>query len=151
LKSVRVLALLILAGAVAAASLAARRGEGNDEQAVRRTIQDYFDGHASGKAEVMARAFHPTAKITFVSGDTLVSRSLEQFLGGMAGKPAEDERLRRRRIASMDIVGTSAVAKLDLDYPEVRFIDYMSLLKINGDWKIIHKSFHADHKVSRKS
>jgi hypothetical protein len=38
------------------------------------------------------------------------------------------------------------MARIELDYPTVRFIDYMSLLKIDGEWKIIAKIFHAEAK-----
>jgi hypothetical protein len=38
------------------------------------------------------------------------------------------------------------VARIVLDYPTVKFVDYMTLLKIDGEWKIINKSFYAEPK-----
>jgi hypothetical protein len=35
-----------------------------------------------------------------------------------------------------------------LDYPTVKFVDYMTLLKINGEWKIVNKSFYAEPKAA---
>jgi hypothetical protein len=46
----------------------------------------------------------------------------------------------------VDITGNAAMAKIVLDYPQVKFTDYMSLLKIDGEWKIINKTFHAEPK-----
>ena len=51
-------------------------------------------------------------------------------------------------VESVDIAGNAAVAKIILDYPSVKFVDYMSLLKINGEWKIINKSFYAEPKTA---
>ena len=33
--------------------------------------------------------------------------------------------------------------KLKLDYPKVVFTDYMSMLKVDGRWVIVNKTFHA--------
>jgi hypothetical protein len=33
-----------------------------------------------------------------------------------------------------------------LDYPQVKFTDYMSLLKIDGEWRIVNKTFYAEQK-----
>ncbi|HEX8636521.1 MAG TPA: nuclear transport factor 2 family protein [Pyrinomonadaceae bacterium] len=52
---------------------------------------------------------------------------------------------------SVDITGNAASAKIILDYPTVRFTDYMSLLKIDGEWKIVNKTFYAEPKAARAS
>ena len=49
--------------------------------------------------------------------------------------------------ALIRIAGNAAVAKIILDYPTTRFVDYMSLLKINGEWKIVTKIFYAEPKA----
>ncbi len=38
------------------------------------------------------------------------------------------------------------MAKLVLDYPEVKFTDYMSLLKVDGEWKIVNKIFSVQRR-----
>jgi hypothetical protein len=133
-------AVLLLAplGAWSAASHATSA----DEQAIRSTLQIYFDGHATGKREVMAGAFHPDARLSWIRDGAYTTRTLEEFLSGFSGQPAPDESRRRRRIVSVDVVGKAAIAKLELDYPDVIFTDYMTLLEVSdGDWKIVHKSF----------
>ncbi len=49
----------------------------------------------------------------------------------------------------VDITGTAAIAKIELDYPDVFFTDYMSLLKVDGEWKIVDKIF--DRAPSRQA
>ena len=34
------------------------------------------------------------------------------------------------------------IAKVELDYPTMKFIDYFSLLKVGGTWVIVNKIFH---------
>ncbi|MFO8173892.1 MAG: nuclear transport factor 2 family protein [Longimicrobiales bacterium] len=107
----------------------------------------YLQGHATGVRETMAMAFHPEAHLTYVLDDgTVRTITLEDFLSGFSGRPAPDEAQRVRTIEMVDIAETAAVGKIILDYPTIRFVDYMSLLKVNGEWKIIHKSYHREPK-----
>ena len=62
-----------------------------DEQAIRSTLQIYFDGHATGKREVMAGAFHPDARLSWIRDGAYTTRTLEEFLSGFSGQPAPDE------------------------------------------------------------
>ena len=45
-----------------------------------------------------------------------------------------------------DLMRSSATAKIELDYPKVKFTDYFTLLKVDGEWKIMSKVYHADQK-----
>jgi hypothetical protein len=51
---------------------------------------------------------------------------------------------RTERIAQVDITGTSAVARLELEYPQQKITDYMSLVKYGGEWKIVSKIFSRE-------
>ncbi len=110
--------------------------------AVMVPLNAYLQGHATGDGSHMRRAFHPEAKLFWIAGDTLSILTSEQYISRMSGSPAPDEADRRRHIASVDITGDVAVAKIELDYPAVYFTDYMTLVRIGGEWKIINKSFH---------
>jgi hypothetical protein len=118
----------------------------DDEKAVRVPLEAYLEGHRTGQREVMARAFWPDAHLTWVRNDTLMTRSLEEYLSGLDGAPAPDEAQRKRRILEVDVAGTAAVGKIELDYPDAHFIDYMTLLEKDGEWRISHKSFHVERK-----
>jgi len=41
----------------------------------------------------------------------------------------------------VDVSGELAVAKGELDYPDVRLIDYFGLVRAGGEWKIVSKVF----------
>ena len=44
-------------------------------------------------------------------------------------------------IVSLDIAGSAALAKTKIEYLGVRYTDYLSLLKLDGEWKIIAKVY----------
>jgi hypothetical protein len=139
------LLLLSLATSLGAGPLAAQ--DSGEEAAVREALGFYLQGHATGDREIMARAFHPEAHLTFVEpGGALRTISLEQFLSGFSGRPAPDEDQRVRTIEWVEVAGTTAVGKIILDYPTIHFVDYMSLHKVDGEWKIVHKSYHREPK-----
>ena len=119
-----------------------------DEVAVRATLEHYIQGHATGDGAHMRLAFNPAGRLFWSNADTLATRTVEEYIAGMPGKPAPDEAtgVRKRRIEMIDVTGNAAVAKISLDYPEVYFVDYMSLLKTNGEWRIINKIFMREMK-----
>lgn len=110
---------------------------------IHRAVQRYFDGHATGSPAVMRRAFHESARVQFVQDGRYAAWSLDEYLGKLPGQPAGDEADRCRRIVALHASGDAATAELELDYPAVRFVDYLSLLRIEGEWLIVNKSFQG--------
>jgi hypothetical protein len=117
-----------------------------EEAAVRATLELYLRSHATGDGSHVAQAFHPELKLWWVAGDTLATRTAAAYIAGHRGTPPADEAQRRRWIASAEVYGNAAVARVVLDYPTVTFIDLFTLLKINGEWKIVTKTFSSQAK-----
>ncbi|HEX6007974.1 MAG TPA: nuclear transport factor 2 family protein [Burkholderiales bacterium] len=122
----------------------------SEEQAVRVPLEHYLQGHATGDGAHFRAAFHPEARLFFIRDGRLSTRTSEEYIAGARGTPPADEAQRKRWIESVDIAGNAAVAKIILDYPTTRFVDYMSLLKIEGAWKIVNKTFYAEPRSSGK-
>ena len=140
--------LLILLAIIAAATglglhVTAQNAE---ETAVRAALENYFRGHATGQGEHFRKIFHPDSKLFAIRDGKYWQLTSEQYIANAPGKAPADEAQRKRTIESVDITGNAAMAKIVLDYPQVKFTDYMSLLKIDGEWKIINKTFHAEPK-----
>lgn len=141
----------VLSAAVAAAFFAGgawMSAPTRDEIAVRATLQHYIQGHATGDPAHMRLAFNPAGRLFWSNADTLASRSVEEYIARMPGKPAPDEAggIRKRSIEIVDVTGNAAIGKVVLDYPDAHIVDYMSLLKTNGEWKIINKIFMTEMK-----
>ena len=122
------------------------RAQNAEEAAVRQPLENYIRGHATGQGEYFRKAFHPDAKLFAIRDGKYWQLTSEEYIARAAGKPAADEAQRKRTIESIDITGNAAVAKIVLDYPQVKFTDYMSLLKIDGEWKIVNKTFYTEPK-----
>lgn len=137
---------LILAAALTFAALPAQAQE-KDEAGARAAVNHYLAGHATGSAAEFAAAFHPKAMLYWNRDGGFAERTLADFIAAAAtGKPAGDEAQRRRWIESLDVTGNAGMAKVVLDYPSVRFVDYLSLVKADGGWRIVNKIFQAERK-----
>lgn len=119
----------------------------DEKELARVPLDNYLQAHATGNPDLIHKAFQADARITaFVEGK-LVNLSVDEFAERFNGKPAADEAQRKRKIESLDVSGNAASAKIVLDYPAVKFTDYMNLLKIDGQWQIVNKTFNAEPKV----
>ena len=137
-----VLALVVaLVTLLAIVNFAALGAPPTDEDGARAAAEHYLKGHATGDPEEFRKAFHPDLKLFWVKDGQLAQRTSADYIAGATGKPADDEAQRKRRIASVDVTGDAAVAKVELDYPKAFITDYLSLLKVNGEWKVVNKIF----------
>ncbi|GAB3518832.1 nuclear transport factor 2 family protein [Emticicia fontis] len=119
----------------------------SDLELVKETIQNYLDGGTYGDTAKMAKVFHPTAFMKFVDVKTGEFRDvpIAKYLEG--GKANAGKKIdRTTKILSIDITGTAAQAKLELDMPTTKLTDYFNLLKINGEWKVVSKIFAREDK-----
>jgi hypothetical protein len=140
------LALALLAPATLVAQAPSASAD-PEEAAIRRALDHYLAGHATGDSAHFRAAFHKVANLYFVRGDTVATRTGDAYIASAGGKPAPDEAQRRRRIVSIDRTGDAAIAKIELDHPNALLTDYMALLKSGGEWRIVNKIFHTAPKA----
>jgi hypothetical protein len=143
------LVVVALAAVLGAGIYVHGQSSASEDAAVREALNHYLQGHATGKGEEFTKAFHPESKLFWIADGQLRTRTSAEYIAGASGKPAADEAKRKRRIAMVDIAGNAAIARVELDYPDVKFVDYMSLLKVDGRWQIVNKTFHADRRPAR--
>jgi hypothetical protein len=120
-----------------------------EEPAVRKALGYYLEGHATGQGAAFARAFQPEAKLFFNRDGKFSQLTSADYIARAPGKPADDEAQRKRRIDFIDVTGDAAVAKITLEYPGVTLTDYMSLIKVDGEWRIVNKIFHANRQPTK--
>jgi len=113
----------------------------SEYDAIAKTVQIYIDGGKSGKGADMKAAFHPEATIFGYVGTELFAGPIQQlFDWNDQNGPATDL---QGRITSIDLAGTVATVRLELDnWTGHRFTDFFTLLKVDGEWKIMNKVFH---------
>ena len=112
-----------------------------DYESIAATVQTYINGGKSGRGDDMKPAFHADATIFGYVGDDLFAGPIQQlFDWNDQNGPAA---ALQSYISSIDLVGTVATVRLELDnWTGHRFTDMFTLLKVDGDWKIINKVFY---------
>ncbi len=117
------------------------RTDVNEYGAIAKVVQVYIDGAKSGKGDDMKPAFYKDATIFGYAGADLFAGPIQKLFawndenGAATGLQA--------RIASIDLIETVATVRLELDnWTGHRYTDLFTMLKVDGEWKIMNKVFH---------
>jgi hypothetical protein len=133
--------LILVVGLLLTATQTHAQSDSKTEIAqITNTLMDYIEGTANGEPERLRRAFHPDFKLyTVTDTDSLLVRSGEKYIANIkTGEKAN----RIGRIISIDFENDAAMAKAEIVVPGWRiFTDYFLLLKYEGSWKIVQKSY----------
>ena len=119
-----------------------------EEEAIRAVVQRYFDGIIEYDEDALRKAFHPKAQVIGTKDGELDWHAFQDWVLYTRGD-APDPTGRNNSILSIDVAGAAAVVKTELDWPNIHYIDYLSLLKIDGEWKIVNKIWHRERPSAR--
>ncbi|MEO0790495.1 MAG: nuclear transport factor 2 family protein [Bacteroidota bacterium] len=120
-------------------SFAQGQSMAEEEAAVRATLLDYINGRNQGDTARLSSAFHPQADLRYTNQDgQLGIWPVGDYIGRI--EPGRTVNC-IARIVSIDILGQGAQAKIELEYPNFKFADYINLQKIGGQWLIAVKTF----------
>ncbi len=115
--------------------------EVSEHDAIAKTVQHYIDGAKSGKGDDMKPAFHKDATIFGYAGADLFGGPIQLLFDWNDGNGPATEL--QARIASIDLVDTVATVRLELNnLGGYHYTDLFTLLKVDGEWKIMSKVFH---------
>lgn len=133
--------LLLITGLVVTTTMA----QETDYDLVAKTVNYYLEGGTNNDYETLKKAFHKTATMKYITKDGYKEVNALEFFSGMdASKPKQ---MRRTRIEDITISGHAANARLEIEYPTFVFVDFMNLLKIDGEWKVVNKIFYRKPKM----
>jgi len=128
---------LIIAAIIGCLSLQVSAQSRNDEDDVKKCLENYM----SGEGTRVEKAFHPSATMKYIdnkSGEFKDVPIADYIARVKANAPATDRKI---AIAYKNIEGTAAQAEIRIETDKAILIDYMNLLKIDGEWKIVSKIF----------
>jgi hypothetical protein len=133
-------ALIIVAFGFSLSLIAQSAEDTSEYPSIRATLMDYIEGTGKGEPERLHRAFHPDFNLYAVTQeDSLLIRDGEKYIADV--KPGVVTK-RIGKILAIDYVNNAAMAKVEIAIPDWRiFTDYFLLLKYEGSWKIVHKSY----------
>ena len=122
-------------------SLAAPLTAVQEYDAIAAALQHYIDGGRTGSSAEMRRAFHKDATIFGHFGPDLMASPIQGLYDWVDQNPPATGL--QVRVVSVDVAGTIATARLEMDnWGGHRFTDMFTLLKADGRWQVINKVFH---------
>lgn len=129
--------------ALAVPTIASAQSASQDEAAARAPLEAYIQGHRTGDATFMEKAFHPNARMTYMADSGLVIVPISEYIGRMRanGARATPDTF-PRKVAMLNLAGNTAVARIDMELGNSIFADYMTIHKFADGWKIVAKSFY---------
>ncbi len=135
----KIIALFILLVNFSAVALAQQ----SDFQLVEKTLNYYLEGGTNNDFATLKKAFHETAMMKFIGDEYKEVNAIDFFEKRMQPGPKQN---RKTSITQINITGTAANARIEIEYPTFTFIDYMNLLKFGDEWKIVSKIFYKKMK-----
>lgn len=123
------------------------QAQNNDLQLIEKTINYYFDGMTTHNAKSFEKAFHPNATMKWVDKkyeDVNAIKSLSEYVN--TNNPVKT----KTSIMAINIAGNAANAQLELEYDTFSYIDFMHLLKVDGKWKIVSKTYSTRTKSGKE-
>ena len=118
-----------------------------DKNKVSEAIQLYFDSMYESSEEKVHQVFYKDAKITGYMQGSLMEQSVDSFAKFVASQipsAAEKNEEKLLETLSLEVVGSTAVARVRDGYLGMVFQDTLSFLKIGDDWVIYNKLFHVE-------
>jgi len=117
--------------------------------AIDQQMQTMMQAFEQGDA---AKAHRVILQDTVVVGyskkqQKVVNVSGAEWSKGFQVSPDEAERHRQYQI--LDITDTGAVVKVMLDYPQWLGVDYLALTKVDGQWRVVSKSWSGTVKPAK--
>jgi hypothetical protein len=138
------LAFLLLPVALVAQG-AARQG---DAGAVRRVVETYLHGLKFNDVPSLRAAFWPEAKLLFVKRDgSLGQLTQDEWYKGFAASAGKEEE-GTLVITAVDITDNAASVKVTETYPKSVYVDYLNLLRVQGEWRIMNKIFTSQPRTA---
>jgi Putative lumazine-binding len=106
-------------------------------------VQLYVDGVAKGDAAKLERAFNEGAWMYGVVGGERLDMPITEMIKMIEAKPADVDGSFEADVRNVEEEGDAAVVTLEEQgfWGALSFIDYFSLARIDGNWKIVNKTF----------
>ena len=118
-----------------------------DKNKISDAIQLYFDSMYESSEEKVRQVFHKDAKITGYMQGSLMEQSVDSFAKFVASQTpsaAEKNEEKLLETLSLEVVGSTAVARVRDGYLGMVFQDTLSFLKIGDDWVIYNTLFQVE-------
>ena len=114
---------------------------------IEKVIKTYFDLLYKGDKDLIERVFLPEASVSSLFNGKIVKIDMDGFRKRIAERQSPESigEIRDDKIISIDIFSpTTAMVKVKCKILHNNYLDYLSLFKVSGKWRIISKVFHMN-------
>ena len=114
---------------------------------IEKVIRTYFDLLYKGDKDLIETVFLPEANVYSLSNGKIVKIDMDGFRKRIAERQSPESigETRDDKIILIDISSpTAAMVKVKCNILHNNYIDYLSLFKVSGKWRIISKVFHMN-------
>lgn len=111
----------------------------DDETQIRQMMQHYFEGLHNADSALLASIFSEDCVLKAPG----IRRDRQRWLSLVASRPvpADTGAAFAYQILALEISGEQAMVKVRCPLLQDVFIDYLGLLKENGQWLIVNKMY----------
>jgi Putative lumazine-binding len=111
------------------------------DSAVRATVGRYLHGLRFNDTTSFHAAFWPDARLLWVRRDgSLGQLTQAEWYRGFANSAGQEEK-GDLQIASVDVSGDVATARVVETYATETYVDYLSLVRVGAEWRIVNKVY----------
>lgn len=138
-------ALLLMQAPVVSAQTSAPKSmmDAAEVKAASVPVETFIKALETDDPALVLKAFYKDAMMIGSDGKGgIYSLPITEMAKNFKGEPSDDEAQRKRSFQIIALTPNTGVARLDLVYPGFTFTDYMTLLKIDGEWKIVQKLYY---------
>jgi hypothetical protein len=106
-------------------------------------VQLYIDGVAKGDAAKLEQAFHQDARMYGAVDGQRYDIPISEMIKMIEAQPADTDGTFSASVRSVDEEGDAATVTIEEHgfWGVLSFVDYFSLARIDGSWKIVNKTF----------
>lgn len=109
-----------------------------DEQLITNTLNDFLEGGTNGEVERFKNAFLRDAVQKAMGNNGVTGMTVES----LASKIKPNQKMdRTTRVLSVSYANNAATAITETVYATNKIIDFLNLLKVGNDWKIVSRVY----------
>jgi len=112
-------------------------------KALEAAVESYLSAVRSGDLAHFNSSFHPAARTGTVQAGRYAELPPGSGLDCLAGGARRPE----TRILALDLAGPCATAKAEWDCGSFKIVDYLSLLRIDGHWRIVGRIYYRTGEI----
>ena len=123
----------------------------SDFTAVTGVLETYFDGLYHADIEMLGITVHPKAIYATADETPLLYRTMDEYFPVVAKRvsPASRDEPRRDSIDAIEFAGeNTAFARVRCSIGTNDFVDFLTLVRTDGTWRIMAKVFQISERMT---